>query len=218
MSVRPYLLAALCACTPGALTAQVGSDPARSPYRDIGRGTLITLSVGQFFGDGGTHGVVPHDGQTYGLHINLLANHAVQINAGIIYGDLQRLLVDPLKGPDERTTGPVPNSVLWIDAGVQFNLTGNKTWHGLAPYTGVMSGLAFVESNPEDPGLYKMGTTFVLSPMVGTRYFLGRSVHLLAEARFQFWQAKYPTTYGGVGGQWLLTPWVQFGMGFPFPF
>jgi hypothetical protein len=218
MSMRPFWLAVLCTLGPSALTAQVGHDPARSPYRDVGGSTFITLFAGQFFGDGGTYGVAPHNGQTYGLHINLMANRPVQINAGIIYGDLERLLLDPRKPVGERSTGPVPNSVLWIDTGVQFNLTGNKTWHGLAPYTGVMSGLAFVESAPEDPGLFKMGTTFVLSPMIGTRYFLGRSVHLLAEARFQFWQVKYPTTYGGVGGQWLLTPWVQLGLGFPFPF
>jgi hypothetical protein len=217
VTVRILVFLVLMAAVPRALEAQVGHDPVRSPYRDIGGSTFLTVSSGYFFGDGGKIGVVPHDGPTYGLHLNLLGNKPLQINVGVIYGDLSRNLVDPSKSdlPQQISTG-----VLWIDAAFQFNLTGNKTWHGLAPYVGSATGLAFTETVAGDP--FHMGTRFVLSPMVGTRYFLGRSVSLMVEARFQFWQVNYPTVYIGnyylAAHEWILTPWVRAGLGFPTPF
>lgn len=235
--MRTMVFLALMAAAPCALEAQVGHDPLRSPYRDVPGGTFLMASFGQFFGDGGQAAVAPHNGQTYGLHVNLLANKPLQINLGIIYGDLERMLVDPRRSPANRSTGPVPNGVLWVDAAAQFNLTGNKTWHGFAPYTGAATGLAFTETVSEDPGNFKMGTKIVLSPMIGTRYFISKSLHLMVEARFQFWQANYPASYAlepildpgtpsdphavlpnGVLHEWLLTPWVRVGLGFPWPF
>lgn len=213
------------------LAAQVGHNPESSPYRDIQRSTYLVFTAGQFRGGGGKVGVGPHAGYTYGAQFNLLANRPLQIGLGILYGKLDRLVQDPSKPPETRISGPVSQGVLWTDVAIQFNLTGGKTWHGLAPFLGTSFGLAFSEAVPEDQTGFKMGTKIYLAPMVGTRYFLADRLHLQLDARFQFWQIKYPNSYrlppstspgsppvlpDGILGEWVVTPWLRAGLGWSF--
>jgi hypothetical protein len=217
-------LAALAALA-APLHAQVGYDPAKSPFRDIRSGTFITLSGGYFFGNGGEVAVAPHDGPTAGLQVSFLANRTISVSGGFNYGWLERTLIDPSKPREEQATGSVTHGTVFLDAGLTFNVTGNKSWHRLAPYAGVAIGVSFTDDVPEDPGGFRMGTKFTFAPLIGTRVFLFGNSYLLAEGRFQFWQISYPTTYAqlpfpviptGVLEEWSLTPWVRVGLGFPW--
>jgi hypothetical protein len=214
--------------------AQVGHDPAKSPYRDIRAGTFVSLAGGYFFGNGGQVGVAPHDGPIGSLQFAFLADKTLSVLGGVHYGVQERNLINPARPKPEQVRGTVDHSTLWIDAALHFNVTGNKHWHGLAPYGGVAVGISFTEDVPEDPGSFSMGTKFTFSPLVGTRYFIGKS-YLFTEARFQFWQISYPGTYAqepigvppspdgpqaviptGVLKEWSVTPWVRAGIGFPW--
>lgn len=213
------------------LAGQVGHDPDKSPYRDILRSTYFVPTVGYFGGDGGRVGVGPHDGMTYGLQYNILANRTIAIGFGILYGDLQRLVQDPDLPPSTRTSGPISNGVLMTDIAFQFNLTGGKSWHGLAPFIGSAAGLAFTEDPIEDQTGFDMGTRLYLAPMVGTRFFVADRVHLQFDVRFHFWQIKYPESYrrppstapgsppvlpDGVLSEWDVTTWFRAGLGWSF--
>ena len=213
------------------LAGQVGHDPDKSPYRDIPRSNYLVPTLGYFGGSGGTVGVGPHDGMTYGLQYSILANRPVTIGFGILYGDLQRLVQDPTLPPETRTSGPISNGVLWTEVAFQFNLTGNKSWHGIAPFIGAAAGLAFAEDPIEDQTGFDMGTRIYIAPMLGTRYFFANRLHLQLDARFQFWQIKYPESFrqpprtsllsppvlpDGVLSEWVVTPWVRAGFGWSF--
>lgn len=218
--------AALAALLPSAATAQVGHAPESSPYREIRYGSYLLALGGSFGGSGGSAGVGPHDGATGGVRWILLGNRPIALGLGLQYGDLGRLIQDPSKSPDTRTTGPVSQRVLFTDVAVQFNVTGGKSWRGLAPFTGAAAGLAFTERVAGDPSSYRTGTKLYFAPMLGTRVFLGQRLFLHVEGRFLFWQLKYPASFltpsdptetpilpGGPPSEWIATPWLQAGLG-----
>ena len=215
----------------GRAGAQVGHSPENSPYRDIRNGTYLLFSGGYFAGNGGSLGVAPHDGPVVGLHLTFMGNRTVQVGLGMMYGHLQRLIQDPDRVPGQRTSGPVDASALWLDGFLHFNLAGGKTWNSLAPFMGVGTGVVFTENAPpEDPVNYSLGTKFHFSPLFGTRLVLAPSWYLQVEARFQFWQIKYPTEYGlppaddplapplliTSSAEWNVTPWIQTSLGWAF--
>ena len=144
-SSRPPVLALIFALMATTAAAQVGHDPANTPYSDVRHGVWIVLSGGQFFGNGGDVGVAPHDGPTFGVKMSFMANKTVQLNAGFYYGMLGRLIYDPTQPQGERFTGPVDNDVIWLDGSINFNVMGGKTWHRLAPYIGSGLGMAIVK-------------------------------------------------------------------------
>jgi hypothetical protein len=213
--------------------AQVGFDPARSPYRLITHGTYWMASAGTFGGSGGKVGAAPHDGTVFGLQVNLLADRTIQFGLGMFYGLLERRLIDPALSPADQFVGTADQRVIWGDASIHFNLTGGKTWRGLAPFVGGAIGMAFAENVPEEPADFRHGVKFHLSPLAGTRFFLSDRVYLQAEGRMHLWQIKYPRSYTtepitdpgtpenphaviptGRLGEWSASPWLQVGLAY----
>jgi hypothetical protein len=220
--------AVVAALVPEAAGAQVGHDPATSPYRAIRHGSYLVLDGGYFFGSGGRVGVTPHNGPTVGLRATFLANQMIQVGGGVAYGNLEHLVVNPAKPPATRTSGPITQGVLWIEGALHFNVTGGKTWHGLAPFGGAAIGVSFSEEQ-NLPGDYDFGTKFVFAPLIGTRFFVDPRLHIHLEARAQFWQAEYAESYrrppiedllsepvipDGQLSEWLVTPWIRVGLGY----
>lgn len=213
---------------PAPLQAQVGHAPEASPYRDVRFGGYLVGSIGQVYGSGGSAGVAPHSGRTYGLSYRVMANRGLSLRGGVTFGRLERLIQNPSLPEATRTTGPVDQDMVWADFSLIFNLTGGKTWHGLAPYLGAGGGLAFASETPEDLSGFKLGKKFYFQPLIGTRFFLTERVHLEFEAAAQFWQLKYPERYRqppieapddppllatGSLSEWTLTPTLRIGLG-----
>src|SRR5262245_3147959 len=128
------LAAAMVVTAPVPALAQVGHAPTSSPYRDIRKGHSITVTYGHFGGDGGDFGIGPHDGPIYGIHYDIRTSGTIMAGLGVARGDLQRLIVDPFVERVNRVSGPVDQTVTFADFNLQFNITGGKTWHRLAPF------------------------------------------------------------------------------------
>jgi len=217
--LRLCVLCVLCVAAAGTAAAQVGHDPAKTPYSDVRHGVFIVLSGGQFFGNGGDAGVAPHDGPVVGLRMSFLANKTVQIDGGMFYGMLGRLVYDPAQPPGQRFSGPVDNDVIWMDAAIHFNLMGGKTWHRLAPFVGTGFGLAIAEDLQGTT--FNLGTKFTFSPTIGVRYFLSDALALNLESRFQFWNIKYEASFAQElisSSEWSVTPWINLGLAVAWPF
>src|SRR5713101_2611678 len=110
----------------GALSAQVGYDPAHSPYRDIPGGGVAVVSVGYLGGSRGSVGVGLSNGATGGLRYEVQFG-AIGASLGLAYGLTTRFVVDPTQAAATRKTGPFNNPVVLADAGLQLVLTGRKT-------------------------------------------------------------------------------------------
>lgn len=215
---------------PTGLSAQVGHPPGRSPYRDIPKGHAVTPYGAIFGGTGGRFGIAPHDGPVYGLRYDIRTSYALQMGLLFGRGELERLIVDPFVPLEQRVSGPVDQGVTFIEADLQLNLTGGKTWNRLAPFVAAGIGLTFPEDTPADTSGFELGRKVYFAPHAGLRFFITRRLHLRADARVLFWKLNYPTSFeldpedpdtppvidDGNVSEWTTSSWLQAGLGFSF--
>lgn len=208
---------------------QVGNPPGQSPFRDIIRSQTVSATVGYLTGSRGKAGVGPSDGLVLGARYELRLGGPTDLHFSLSWAGTDRLIVDPTQPEDEQTTGPVSQSLVMLDAGFLFLLTGEKTWRGLAPYLSVALGIAFGSATPQDTSGYEFGTRFTLQPGAGIRYYLGRSWYLRVEARDVLWQLRYPLSFfesqpgvppvlplGAGETEWTHHLWIGGAVGFAF--
>ena len=217
------------------LSAQVGHPPGSSPFRDIRKGHTLTVTGGYFSGDGGNFGIGPHSGSVFGARYDIRTSRTIQLGAGVAHGSLERFIVNPFVLLVNRRSGPVSQSVTFAEIALQFNVTGGKSWHRIAPYLAASGGLAFASSTPADTSRYEFGRKLYVAPSIGLRFFLSDRIHLRAEARATFWKLKYPTTFqdepreepgtppnsnavipGNKLDEWTTSSWLQAGLAYSF--
>ena len=192
---RRLVLNLAVAFTPIAGWAQTGHPPGSSPYRDIVPGKTLTLFGGYMWGTGGSIGVAPHDGSFGGIRFDFRVSAPLSLALSFQYGGMQRNYVDLADTAGGFVKGPLGQDVFMAEIGTQFNVTGKKSWHRLAPFMGVTLGLASANTSSVDRSGYKFGTRFEISPQWGTRIALSSRLILRAEMRWIFWGVSYPTTY-----------------------
>jgi hypothetical protein len=209
-SLSVTLTLALALLAPRALLAQVGHPPASSPYRDIPKGHTFTPFAAFFAGDGGRFGVAPHNGQVYGFRYDIRTGSTIQMGLLLGHGEMERLILDSLVAGG-LVTGLVDQSTTFVEADLQLNVTGGKTWNRLAPFVGAGIGLAWAEDIPADRGVFELGTKFYFAPHAGLRLFVTDRIHLRGDARVMFWKLNYPNS-----SEWDTSGWYQAGLGFGF--
>jgi opacity protein-like surface antigen len=210
------------------LAAQVGYEPHDSPFRELPHATGVTLLAGYFDGGGGSVGVGPHDGWMYGARFQVRSNRSLSIGAGVLFGDLQRRLLDPNAPAGERDKGMVTESMIIPEAVITMNLTGGKTWHRLAPYLGFGVGAAIGGNTPADTSGYDFGTKFSFAPFAGLRLHPVPNIAIRGEIRGNLWKLSYPISYrttnddgdiiiaDGAVTEWVMAPVYLFGASFFF--
>jgi hypothetical protein len=211
--------------------AQVGHPPGGSPYKDIPKGHTVTGLAAQFGGAGGRFGIAPHDGPLFGLRYDVRTASPIQIGLLFARGTLERLIVDPFVEVENRVSGPVDQTVSFVEIDLQLNLTGGKTWHRLTPFAGAGVGLTFPGSTPADTSGFRLGKKIYLAPHAGFRFFITDRVHLRTDARVVFWKLSYPASFtreptldpeappvidDGRVSEWTTSSWLQAGVGFSF--
>lgn len=230
MTTLRILALAAALCLARLAEAQVGHDPAASPYRTLRYGQFMGVTAGYFNGSGGAIGVAPHKGELAGFRYEFLGAGTVSIGLGASYGRLQRDIVDAFKPVETGRTGPFDSSVLFTEVIFQLNLTGGKTWHGIAPYVSSGLGLAVISRMPADTSGFRFRTKALLTPSIGARIFLSQRLFLRIEARSAFWQISYPAAYRAppvtdptkspaiTGGakEWVTNGWYQVGLSYAF--
>ncbi|HEU5217954.1 MAG TPA: outer membrane beta-barrel protein [Gemmatimonadales bacterium] len=227
---RLTLAALLSVSVVSSARAQVGHDPAHSPYRTLRYGQFIGLNAGYFRGDGGQIGVAPHNGATVGLRYDFLGSGTISVGLAGSYARLERFIVDKNKPIETGKTGPFTQNTTLLEGILQFNLTGGKTWHGLAPYVSAGIGLALAAKLPADTSGFKFRTKGALTPALGARVFITPRLFLRLEARSTFWQVSYPGVYrvpptsdpskppvvSGPGKEWVTSGWYTIGLSYAF--
>ncbi len=216
------------------LGAQVGVPPAESPFTSIRPGTMFELHGGVIAGNGGPLHAGPRDGQMLSFRILLRANSTLSLGFGLWGATAKRTVIDPTRAPEQQERGDIDQELYGAEATFQLNLTGGKTWRGLAPYVG--SGLGAVKSGTiNDQHGYDFGTKFYFAPMLGTRAFVGERLALRLEARAFTWKLSYPSSWAieppaapgtlenpnavnptGRTGQYVVAPALMFGIGVAF--
>ena len=212
----------LSAYPPIRLSAQVGHDPAHSPYRDVLRGPMVRITTGYFSGTRGRIPVSPSDGPTGGLRFEYPMSNLLTFAAGVAYAQTDAFFFDPNDSVPQ-AKGPINNDLLLFDLGLQASLTGAKTFHGLQPYVGASLGLVFGSAVASDTSGYSFGTKLSYGPELGIRWHPTRRLSFEAGYRLLFYKLRYPFSYqpkllplGAPLSQLTAHPWAMFGIGWTF--
>jgi hypothetical protein len=212
---------------------QVGHDPGSSPYRDIPWHKGPVVFAGYLSGDRGEADAGMTNAQTVGGRIELNAGKTMLFVFSGAYLQGDRYIIDPHVNrlDPNRKTGPYPSNIGTAELALQLKLTGNKSWHRLAPYVGTGVGAAFDIDSPGDTTRsgYTFGTKFTIDFMGGVRLYFPRHLMLNADGRLLFWRLKYPASFHTPAPDgstvlsltqgptdWTLHPWVSVGIGWNF--
>jgi len=190
------LAAALCvgASARPAAAQQVGTAPENSPFRDILTHEAFTVFVGRFAGNPNDAGTGARPGMMLGARLNVHLSSALDASATFGEALTSRHRIDA-GGDTARVMSSINVRLIAVDLGLQVNLTGDKTWHGLAPYAYIGLGLTTPSAKVVDPGGYELGTNFLVVPALGTRYIVSRRLSVHVEARDYYYRYSFPLFY-----------------------
>lgn len=201
--IRLIVLCALAVSVPGRLAAQ--SIP--SPYEYVETRHSVSVYGGYLQTDPGRLDLGPQPaplfGARYGIHLT-----------GPLLGEVDLGLV-PTTRTIYRRTSNQPNPPLvgigeaevmtfLAEAGLVFQITGARTWRGLAPYLSLGGGLATgINQGDDDEGglsedqLYRFGPAFAAAAGVGTNFFVSERISIRLDFRDHFWRLNYPVGLTG---------------------
>lgn len=214
------------------LEAQVGRPPGESPYRTVLYPMSFTVNGGVILGGRGKVQVGPSAARTLGGRGEIRLSGLVSAAFSFTYADAERFIQDPSQPVDTRKSGPVSQTVIMADAGLVFNLTGQKTWNRIAPYIGLGLGGTWANNTPEEVTPYDFGFKFAFHPAIGARVYASERVFLRLEARDLIWRLKYPAAFqapptefpdlpsvlpeGSGNTQWVHHWFLTVGLGWSF--
>jgi hypothetical protein len=194
---RPLLLLAplaLPAAASAARAQDVGFTPAESPYHDVVFRQELTGFAGYYAASEDPVGVAPRSGPMLGVRYEIRLGGPAQFYARAAVASSERTLIDPTKGPDERTVGTDKLALGLLDVGISMNLTGQKSWHHIVPVVAGGLGVATTFQG-EDVGGYRFGTPFALTLGGGIRWVPGGRLQVRADITDHLYQIRYPGTY-----------------------
>lgn len=189
-----FLAAAALVVLPAAAHAQVGSLPAQSPFKDIEYRQELTPYAGWFLPGTDPAKVAPRGGPAIGLRYDARIGGPASFTARLTSVFSERRVLDPTKPVATRDLGARKQGLYLADVGLTINLTGQKSWHALVPYTGVGAGIAS-DFKGVDAGGYKFGTTFAFNFGTGVRWLPTERVQLRADMTDWLYQIQYPNQY-----------------------
>lgn len=188
-----------------------------SPYRHI----ETSHSVGAFAGylwlesditltDSTEAAMGPASAPAFGLRYAIRASGPLSVEGTLMVSPSERRLFVPefindssaVIATDTETT--LPTTVVSLEAGLRFDLTGARTWHGLAPFVAAGAGLAgdirgtFGEEEDlelEEPELFRFGPAFAVGASLGTSWFPSDNASLRVELSGRLWQMETPSGF-----------------------
>lgn len=186
----------------GPLRAQVGYDPAKSPYHDVPWRQGLTFVAGWYSAASDPAGVAPQSAPMYGLRYDLQLAGPAQLTVRSAATTSKRRLLDPRQPKATRLLGEVDAPTLFTDVGLTINLTGQRSWHGIVPLIQFGAGVASDLKPASDIGNYKFGgtsgTTFAISLGSGVRYVPGGRLNrweVRGDVTDYLFAIKYPGSY-----------------------
>jgi len=186
----------LCAAVPAA-SQQVGNAPEHSPFRDILTAEGLTFFAGRYAGNPTDAGTGVRPGLMLGARLDVRITNGLGVYATFAEVRTSRLRIDA-GGDTAKDLGNVNVRLVAADLGLVLNVTGDKTWRGLAPFVGLAAGVVAPTARVVDPGGYELGTQFSVVPSLGTRFFVSRRLSLRVELRDYYYRYSFPIAYAAL--------------------
>lgn len=199
-----------------------------SPIRYIERKNSVGIFGGYLKTDTGTLDAGPTSMPLVGIRYDMQVTGPLSVGASVAVGQSERSVFQREEPTDTELNllGETEFGLLMAEAGFRFQLTGPRTWHGIAPYIGASAGvvddytaLSSLESSLGEEQVFDFGPGFAASGALGTDFFLTERLSIRAEARDQLWRYTYPSTLSGTGveeKEWVHNPGFSIGAAFHF--
>jgi len=192
--VKALSFAALALIVASPALAQVGHDPASSPFQDLEYRQELTPYGGYGYTRLDPAGVTPQGGSLVGLRYELYLGGPVSLTSDFSELFSDRTVLDPTKPRAQRVVGTESTPVYSLDVGLALGLTGRRSWHRLVPQLRAGAGVATSKAADEPEG-YKFGTPFAISFGAGLKFVTGGRLQLRADAGERLFKQKYPDSY-----------------------
>jgi hypothetical protein len=196
----PVLLITLCA-------SPLAGQRIESPFRYIETANSVTIFGGYIEIDEGAFDMAPTSAPFFGARYGrrLTGPLSADVGFGLSYTDRTGFLREEQAGPLQPLGST--NLVMMVgEAGLRFSLTGQRTWHGVAPFVAgtigfvsdLTSGDTFELQVPSDQ-LFRFGPGFAVAGGVGSEFFLTEGFSLRLDIRDHLWRLAYPGGLSGTG-------------------
>lgn len=174
-----------------------------SPYRYIDPREAIGLVVGTSSVNRGRFGYGPSGGRVIGVRWGIGFSGPVGLEAVVTEINGKRDVINPAYTVGHRVVGTANTRIATVQARLRFSLTGNRTWHRLAPFVVTGGGLAFdlAGAQPADSLVaagdrFTFKTSFIGTMGGGLRWMLSHRLALRADGVFSLWKLTTPPGFG----------------------
>jgi hypothetical protein len=192
----PFFVSGLLFIAGSIAGAQVGHNPATSPYIDLEQTQELSLIVGTFHGHRDPVNVGPQSGALYGLHYEWRAGGPAYLVGEFARIQSQRNVLNPfLLAGKGRERGERSQPLYTADVGLGIGLTGAKSWHHIVPELTGGVGLISDFRTSADTGGYKFGTRFALNWGGGIRVVPGGSWQVRFDVKNRMYTIGYPEAF-----------------------
>jgi len=229
-TARPFILPILGLLALGG-PRMVGAQSIPSPYRFLEHRQEVDLFVGTMSPGTGRFDYGPQPGTSLGARYGINIAGPFALEGVLTYLPTDRSIIDPGRRESDFKVGEMPSDVVTLDARLRFSITGDRSWHGLAPFVLAGGGLAFdAAAAKEDEELlladdrFKFGSSFVGILGGGVRWFPGDRFFFRADTQLFLWQLKTPRGFsdperefeGIEEKEWVSGPSFSLGFGIRF--
>ena len=178
-------------------------------------------------------GLGPSSAPALGVRFQVRATGPLSVELGIGVSPSERELFSPVFSADstvvegESLGTTVASTIVMLDVGMRFHVTGARTWHGLAPFVFGMGGIAadadgtFAEEDGLQPNqLFRFGPSFAVGGGLGVDWFPRTNLSVRIEGVSRMWRMKAPGGFiprgSVVESQWQRAAGVSVGAALHF--
>jgi hypothetical protein len=210
--IRSILLAVAVGCVATPLKGQT----IQSPYEFV----ETRHSVGAFAGyveiEPGRLDLAPRSALLFGARYDMRFTGPLSGEVGLAFSPTERTIY---RASDDNDGTLVPfeetsTLVGLFEAGLRFHLTGQRTWHNIAPYVvgtgGVVTDLTSNNKGEQEiptDQFFRFGLGFAAGIGVGSDVFVSDRFSLRVEVRDHLWRLAYPGGISGTGAR--VTEWTH---------
>lgn len=191
-----YVAAALMTAAPLAAqgVAQVGHEPAKSPFKDLDYDSEITLFGGYLRARHDPANAAPLSRPMVGVRYEITLTGPLALSSEATAGFGHRNLLEPLKPKATRDIGTQNSGVYSGDLALAMNLPGTRSWHDLVPQ--IRAGVGMVTSQAKDDSSgFAFGTKFAWVYGAGIKLAPGGKFQLRADLTDRLFKLTYPDSY-----------------------
>ena len=175
--------------------AQVGHEPAKSPFVEVEQRHEFTLFGGYYSAKKDPAKAAPQSAPMAGFLYEWRASGPVNLGMSMMGVNSERRKFDPAKSLATRDIGTSSEPIYGVDAFMSLALTGERSWHGLMPMAGAGLGLV-TNLKGADIGGFRFGTRFAFPWGAGVRWIPGAGrFSVRADIKDWMYTIKYPQAY-----------------------